>query len=371
LPADQEVPHLTRAQLPRVFANVLLFDAEAGEPASLRVVGEEGPELEEALAHLRTLIGDQVRWSDSPHDKINEMPEEFQAFKFHFVFPAKTTVKRRYELAQEHWRDVLENVWPNRPLRSLAGKSPREAAQMPELHIALTAAVYVLDTFFQMQQQPFDVDQTLSRLGLAPLSKLILGPDTAPTGLSLMQMHRLDVGSLTDEQLHLVARRALLVRYPPFVRTALEEFLRRPVRFPDFEYGSAFIELVKIIAETDVDAALHWLEEGRRTVLGEHPAFQDLLNWDLHELVVRLNRPEDPALRPLTEKFVGYYAPKLPQLRDSLEKLFAKADVESPWSTSAIITPEMAAAESSAGTLWSPDREAVPAAGGKLWLPGQ
>ena len=300
------------------------------------------------------------------------MPEELKIFRWKWSFPPKTPLSKRQELDREQWQEVLETLWPDRPQPALSGKSPREAARDPDLRTAVTAAVYVLDAICDFENQVLDVKEMFARLGLEPLPPLTLSPDASPNTLSLMQLHRLDLASLTDEQILSVMNRAMLVRHGGFLRPLLEEAMRRQCLPPDVNHSRLYQMLIDVSArQGQIADALHWLEEARRQLLGEHPSFEDVWTWDLRELMLRLMTPDDPALRPLVQKFAGYYSPKVPNLRPYLEAMLEDAGVESPWSGGGILTPELAAAQAGEGSPWSPEQAGAPASGGKLWLPGQ
>ena len=86
------------------------------------------------------------------------------------------------------------------------------------------------------------------------------------------------------------------------------------------------------------------------------------------EFGARLEDPSDPQLKPLLNRFVTYYAPKVPQIRQHIEQTLEAFDIPSPWSSVEIITPDSIPA---LGGVWNPAAPQTVPAAGKIWLPGQ
>ena len=96
------------------------------------------------------------------------------------------------------------------PQAALGGKSPAAAKDDPSLRIKLTASVYVLDALVQRLRGRIDFDGLLRRLNL-DLPTTINPEGVTLSALSPMQLHRLPVTQLSDNQLIYTQRRATLV----------------------------------------------------------------------------------------------------------------------------------------------------------------
>lgn len=369
---DSDVDSLSLESVPNVSAQVVIFDAQGDRPARLVINGMSGAAFDAALDQLKALGGELLTWSAEPLDDVDDLPRELELFIWQWSLPPKTPLSKRQALEREQWRRILDDRWLHQPLAALGGTSPTEAAKDPAQRIKVTAAVYVLDAISERHRHSLDVPAMLLKLGLEPLPKLTLSDDVGPNSLSLMQLHRLEISSLTDAQLSAVVNRALLTHHDAFLRPVLEEGLRRTNCIPEQDLPRTYQSLVDVHAQHGKLAdALGWINAARDRLVSSSARFEDQWQWDLRELMLRLTTPTDPALPSLIRKFAVYYSPKLPQLRSYLEVILEEAGVASPWDSGGIITPDMAASGSMSGGVWTPEAETATAGGGKLWLPGQ
>ncbi|MFO0918902.1 MAG: SEC-C domain-containing protein [Planctomycetaceae bacterium] len=365
---ERDALTLTLDAIPQVWAQIVVYDAEGDQQPRLVLTGLSGPPFDGAMELLKSLAGDQIQWSSEPPESLWQIPREQDILTWQWSFPPKMSISRRRELDREQWRRITQEIWPNHAQAALGGNTPLGAAPDSARRVALTAAVLVFDADCACRRHSLDTEALFRRLGLEPLAALTLSPETSPNSLSILQLHRLDVGSLTDEQLVSVVNRALLIHHHRFLKQVLEEALRRPGCAAEIDLSRAHQALIELTAaEEDIGAAIHWVQEARRHELADQPRFEDQWRWDLRELSIRLAEPTATATTDLIQKFVSYYGPKVPQLRPYLEIILEEAGVESPWA-SGLITPETGAP----GALWTPDAESqTPVGGGKLWLPGQ
>jgi len=363
---------LSLKTVPRVRANIIIYDAHDDEPARLTLSGLAGGEFEAALEHAKSVAGDQVVWSSDTPETVQEFPREMQIFAWQWSLPPQTPMGKRHELERQQWQVVINEAWPNQAQIALGGLSPLDAAKQPEMSTRLTAAVYVLDAVCEQRRHSLDVPALLGRLGLEPLPTLTLSADTAPNTLSLLQLHRVNISALTDPQLLSVVNRALLIHHDAFLQPVLETALQRTSCLEQLDLARIYQTLVDICFQHgQLDAALHWIGEAKEKLLGPQPTFEQIWTWELRELMLRLTNPDDPKLPALLQKFAVFYGPKIPQLRGYLEAILKEAGVESPWTTGAgLITNDLASGNTE-GSLWTPGREPATAAAGKLWLPGQ
>lgn len=369
LTAD-DVGKLSLETVPQVLANLAVFDADETGPAKAVLSGLSGSDFDSALETVRSAAGDQIEWKSDPPETADDFPREMKVFAWSWSLPPHTPLGLRHELERQQWQKIIDEAWPNQPQAALGGRTPREAAQQPELRVALTAAVYMLDAVCDQRRHSLDVPATLLRLGLEPLPKLTLSPDTSPNALSLMQLHRIDATELTDAQLLSVVNRALMVHHDAFLKPVLEALIARPACLEQVDATRVYQTLIDIhFRHGELLQAIEWVRSAKEKLLQGSTSFEQQWTWDLRELMLRLTNPADPELPPLLKKFASYYGPKIPQMRGYLEAILQEAGVESPWSGGEIITPDLAGAETHA--VWSPQSEPASTGGSKLWLPGQ
>lgn len=364
------IADLTVENVPRTLATVIILDAIEKEPGKLIVNGIAGHGLESACSLMEELCGDIVDVWQPVNLEGEYLPLDVAALAVFWTFPEKTPVAVRRRIENQRSRQVVQDVWLTRPLLGLQGKSPREAASLPELRVRLLAAVYVLDAVCLRFGFELNVDGLLQQLGVEPLPLLELSDDTPLNSLSPLQWLRLPLEQLNDEQLTAVANRAQLVHHDRFLYETLKLILSRPDCLAQLDQTRIYQTLADLCRVHERrEEAFHWFQEGRRVALEKDHPFEEQWSWDLRELLMRLEDPNDPGLETLSQKFVNYYAPKLPQVRPYLEQMFDLAGVRSPFLTSSLVTPDSLGG--SGGGLWTPGQAEPAAAGsGGLWIPG-
>jgi hypothetical protein len=310
-----------------------------------------------------------VTWEGSSEETGQWLPEETIPLHWQAAFPPKTPVAVRRKIELQHWRKVTHDVWLNLPLAGLQGRTPREAASDPTAHMQLLAAVYVLDAQCLRGGHQLDMHGLLMQLGVEPLPNVTVTPETSLNAFTPLQWLRLPLNNLSDEQMLSAVNRALLVHHDRFLYDALRAAIDRPKCLEELDVDRVYQTLADLCRKHNRrDESFQWLDAGRKHAQSEPNNFEKVWSWDLRELLARVEDPGDPGIKPLLDKFVNYYAPKLPQIRPYLEEILAVAGLESPWS-STIITADSATA--AGGGLWTPEGAAAqPAAAGKLWLPG-
>jgi len=365
---------LTLETMPKFQAHISIYDAdpEANEPSSLYLTGDRGADLEQARSLLEAAANGLIEWrTDKPQPEVTgSVPSEAQPLRSRWSVPERTPVRLSRQLKQQQWQRIETEGWPNGPQKCLGGLSPIQAAADPRQKVPLTAAVYVLDALCQQQAHELNLTSTLSRLGLEPLGELTTDESTQLNLLSVMQMHRLPVERLSDPQVVTIVNRALLSRHEGFLYKVLKVALNRPGCESTIDLPRCLRAIVELCAASGrFDEALKWIEFSRSRPAPDKSAFENQWHWDLTELALRLEDPSDPGLKPLLDRFVNYYSPKVPQMRGYIENMLASFGVPSPWESVSIVTASSVAAASSG--VWTPDAPAPAANPSKLWLPGE
>lgn len=370
-----DVANLTLDTVPRFSAQVTIYDANPGVNASaiLLLNGLRGPDLDDAKALVTSVGGDLLEWSaDVPQPEIiGELPAESMMLESHWYLPAEVPQIRRRELIEQHWNQIILEKWPQTVLRALGGKTPEQAAQDPGLRIALCGAIYALDATAQRRGLELGLKRVFTRLGIDPLPALEVTPETSVGGLSIMQLNRLPIDQLTDQQLITVVNRSMLIRHDETLYGVLKVAIAKPSCAEQFDMARIYQSLCEISSHRGLrEEAFHWLDCGRKLPAPEGKTdFQQAWAWDMAELNTRLEDPSDPQLQVLLKRFVNYYGPKIPQIRPHIERTLDAYGIPSPWESVDIVT---ASVMPEPGQMWSPAaQEPVAASGSKLWLPGQ
>jgi hypothetical protein len=95
--------------------------------------------------------------------------------------------------------------------------------------------------------------------------------------------------------------------------------------------------------------------------------------WEVHELMLRSQRPDDPQIAQLANTLWNYYLPKLPEIREVVTGVLNELSLPGPWNSGAAGAAAMeplAGAGVGTSALWTPEAQTA-GQPSKLWLPGQ
>jgi tetratricopeptide (TPR) repeat protein len=383
LPADGSKEPLTIETIPNVLAEISVYDHNPlkDEPARIFIIGFEGEELQQSQAVLEEAVGEQITSPDEEESErvLETLPRDLHQLHWRWFFPPNTPAKLRKSLEKQKWDLLVQDVWPDTPLSGIQGKTPLDASADPDLKIRLAAAVMVLDSYADRNLQILDASPLYERLGIAAPTQLELTPQTSWNALSAMQMHRLPIADLTDEQLAGNLNRALLIHHSDYLYKILTEILKRPACVEKIDCDRAYLTLAELCRERSQNKeALEWIVKGQELAESGENTFEIVLQWKLREMVSRLDDldgTDDPELTSLLKHLWDYYGPKVPQLRTYLATLVNTYGLKSPWENgNSIVTPQTASEAPTQEGIWTPDAQSDPASNEgekKLWLPGQ
>ena len=362
-------------ELPRVIGQLVIFDEdkEHGDPPHALLNGFDDEPFQSARELLQQIAGDEIERDieneEKDEDFLESMPREVYALQSRWRFPDHTPAVERLRIEHERWQHTVTEFWPNQNLAALGGKSPREAAQDESLRLALRGAVHVFDAVCDRSRFHLDVDGLCRELGIEPPHRIEIRENLPLQAFSSMQLIRLPVAELNDDQLMYTLNRALLIHHGRFLYGVLKEALTRPACLEKVDLNRAYMTLADLARDQfRREEALEWIARGREHAKSDEKPFEAGLHWAMAELNLRLEDPNDPGLRPLLQHLVQAYGPKLPQLRRYLEEIVSVYRV--PISLEELGGAPVGAATS--GGLWTPAAaESAPDLGRKLWVPGQ
>ncbi len=362
--------------VPRVIGRVTIFDQDrqGDQPAQAYLVGLEGEELDRSLqlfrsgaGELATLVPPEVGASDTD-DITGYIPRDQLGLRWSVYAPSEVPGRVIRAASDQWWQRLASEVWPNTPLLSLADRTPGQAAEDPTARVALAAAILVLDAHAEARRYLLPLDAIRDRLGVASPAVLPVTDQTNVNGLTLVQLGRVKLADLSQEQFQQVLRRATVVRQHRLLYDVLREALERPGEANEpMSSDRVYASLASLCTGTfRHEEALAWNEKGRQHAEMQPHAFEQVLEWKMRELTLRIEDPDDPHLTTLLEDLWHNYGAKLPQLREYLVTLVNVAGVTPPWDSSIITVGDMAAGSAGlpSATSTSTGRE------GKLWLPG-
>ncbi len=369
-----DVAQFSLDNIPKMLGKVVVHDADpkANNPAIIMIAGRRGPDLENAKSTLTSASADLITWDQdgTQPQVVGIISKESQILENNWYLPHKVPFVRRRELLNQFWQKIANETWPQTPLKALQDKTPEQAAKDPSLRVPLLAAAHILDASAQQRERGIGLTGLFSRLGIEPLPALEISSETGLGSLSIMQLNRLPIEQLNDQQLVTVVNRSMLIRHDETLYKVLKVAIERPAIADQIDRVRVVRTLAGIAsANGQRNEMFEWINRGRNLPVPEGKTpFQNAWGWDMAEFGARLEDPSDPQLKPLLNRFVTYYAPKVPQIRQHIEQTLEAFDIPSPWSSVEIITPDSIP---SLGSVWNPSApQSVPAAG-KIWLPGQ
>lgn len=357
--------------VPRVTANLALYDRQGDRPAYVHLSEFSGPELVAALDFLKELLGDQIKHVElvDQNGSTDSVSREEFALLWRWHCPPETPAIIRKHLEQRQWNKILEEVWPETPLRALGGKTPREAAADGGNQLPLTAALFVLDAFCSRNEYLLDFEKMCRQMGVDVPPRTKVSEDSPIAHFTALQLKQIDISSLSDDQLFHATNRALLLSHGEFLYSILEEVLARPTCAARFDLNEIYLALVDLsIEKYRRDLAFDWLNQAQAWVRTQEKSFELMLQWKMRELSLRIEDPDDEQRLTTFREIWNTYGKKVPDLREYLS--FISKTYHIPFDDSNLVLP----GADEAGRVWKPGSATEQAAEGEkksLWWPGQ
>ncbi len=369
----QLTPESRLEDVPLIIGHLSIYDRDrdGDEPAHAFFTGFQRPEFDAARESIVSRFGAELQGEPRREDDLVEdsVAAEEQALFWRWHCPQGTPQVVRRQLEQRMWERTAREVWMRTPLHALGGQPPQEAVGNAEQAVPLLAAVYVLDAFCDSNRHVLDFAAQCALVGIEPLPPIHVTSETPIAHFSAMQFCLIDVQSLADEQLIYVSNRAIMLRHGTFLYQTLEELLSRPEcrkRVSDLQ--DVYLTMVELSTELyRRDLAFEWIERAREWAGQQPQSFELKLQWDMRELMLRLDDPTDERLPGMFRDMTARYGKKVPEVMQYLAVLSEAYGVSSMLDQAAIAT----AGGNLPGGLWTPGDEAVAEQGKKLWLPGQ
>jgi len=358
-------------EIPVTIAQISMVEDSPGEEPKVVLTGIEGEDFASARQTFEAHFAEVIESSHvDERDLTYSIPREQAPMLFSWHFPNKMPVIRQAELEHRRWERNVEEIWPNLPLAGLEGKTPNEAKGEPEMVIPLKAAIYVLDAFCDRHDHWIDLDAICRRFEVPPPIPIETKPDLPLHSFSAMQLHRLKIPDLSDEQIVHVLNRMLLIHHGRSLRTVLLEALSRPGCADHVDRERVYHTLADLARDRgDRDDTYHWIAEGRKYAQTLDDPFEKVLRWEIRELAFRAEDPGDPNLMPSVNRMIQKYGKKVPQLVEYVITLLGSYGIEPPSNLDEIATQEEGTF--SGGGIWTPARQSPETGEKKLWLPGQ
>lgn len=362
---DRPVPRsgaeLTVGDAPNVLAFLSVYGKRTDRDARLDVTTDRGEHFDEVDRLLKEILGDAVAPAEST-EVVAEKSASDEALSWRWRLPDDTSPAQRRKLLDERRRQAILADWTAAPRAALGGLSPREAAEKPELRVALLASVLIIEQAAVDPRERELFNELRAQLQLPPAAPI----DSATCDWDRLPLVRLPRVVLADAPLDRLLQQ--------FNRTAMsgasvatlalaEEIVARDSL--DEGVGAVYRQLIR--SEPDPDRALDWAQRAKDWA---QRAKQPGGEWALLELEVQIERGDPVGVQEALNEIRAEHLNEPGIAEATYRLLYAAGLVGEPMNSPGMSSAPYASQEPSG--LWMPGQEApAPAGSGKsaLWMP--
>lgn len=263
-PAPALTPELEARQAPQLGAFLMM----AGNLVRLWNVSRAA--VDRAVQALQERVGRVM----GPPQAIRGPVKFFDILAEHLVFPRIQSSEEYQSRLRENMEKFFEEVWLHRPLKSLSGTPPIDAAGHPMLKKKLRGVVQFLEECGSLAHFPYDFNRLRHKLGLAEApaaAPAAAGPagEIRPTldigALGAAELAGLATDTLNDAQLDEAFQAALKLDARDIAGRFADALVQRPPRADKPDRYPFFNHLVQL-AQTQGDwtTALDRINEGEK-----------------------------------------------------------------------------------------------------------
>jgi hypothetical protein len=363
---------ITRDGVPRLAGVLAIYGRQTDRPEILELTIDKGPAFEAAVQSLKDIGGETL--GELREEKVigTVSPTEL-ALNWRWHPPRDTPPELRRKLVEEERRAAFVERWPTLVQPVLGGKSPKEAAGDAELRIPLMASVLILEQGGNSDRDVESIAELRRNLGL-PQPESIEPAGEPINGLPLVRIARLKLEAVSDEDVAILYRRAILVGAQAALLRLAREAVRRPSIADRVPPADAYQRLIG--AERDPQQALALIQEARHHTMA---AGQSTAAWDLAELELHITSGNVDEAKRLLASIERDHRDD-PQVVAALYQLLYETGVIPPdqmpsrgqgHAHSGEAAPALAGAGAAepASRIWTPDSDRPTGGKSALWTP--
>ncbi len=358
---------MRREDAPRMAGILAIYGRQTDRGERLEITIDKGPAYDATTSALQEIAGDSLG-EMSEERVVGAVSPTDQALNWRWQLPRDTPPDLRRQLMDEERRVAILERWPELSNPALSGKSAREAAQDPSMKIPLLAAILILEQGSNTDRDTDTIAELRQSLNLPQPESIEAGTQSS-LNLPLVRIGRLQIGSLSDDDLVTLYHRAVMASAGGATALLAQEAVRRPSVASRIPPSDAYRRLVSV--ERDPGRALAIIEEARAH---SRSAGESTAPWDLAELELHITSGNPEEARQALTRIEAEHRND-PDVAAALYRLLYQTGVipeEMPAHPHA--REEMPAAvgavPDAGGRIWTPDSER-PTTGGKsaLWTP--
>jgi tetratricopeptide (TPR) repeat protein len=299
-PPPALTPELEAKQSPRLGAFLLLVRG------LLRLWHVNREAVERAFGRLEKLAGSgaltQPMTARGPA-KFHDLVAEALVFPRNAV--SQEDAKQRLE---EGARQFFEDIWPQRPLKSLGGIPPIDAAGHAPMRKKLLGVIAFMAECAALGKYPYDFDRLRRKLGLlegqpAATASSSAGPDIGAMGAA--ELAALSPESLDDAQLEQAFRAALRLDARDLAGQFARGAIARPASPDRSDRYPLFNHLVQLaLAKGDTTAALDELNAGEADDC-KHNEGRRRNDYELRRAQVHAKRGEHDQAQDVFDRLIA------------------------------------------------------------------
>jgi hypothetical protein len=360
---------ITRDAVPRLAGVLAIYGRQTDRPERLEFTIDKGPNFGAATAALKEIGGDAL--GDSIEETVvGSVSRTELALNWRWHPPRDTPPELRRKLIEEERRAAIVDRWPTIPQLALAGKSPQEAASDPQLKIPLMASVLVLEQGTNSDRDVESIADLRRNLNLHE-PEAIDPAGQAVNALPLVRVPRLKMDAVSDDDLAILYRRAILIGAQAAVLRLAREAVRRPSIAQSIPPADAYQRL--IASEREPQKALALIQEAREK---SQAAGKSTATWDLAELELHITTGNAAEAKDLLARIERDHRDD-PQVAAALYQLLYETGVipdqmpADPRARAHAHEPAMAGAAEPepANRIWTPDSDRPSGGKSALWTP--
>ncbi|NLX95668.1 MAG: hypothetical protein GXY83_05790 [Rhodopirellula sp.] len=352
--------------LPNDLCLGLLFGRQTDREARLELMMVSTDELDQIKSIVASAAG-QYLGDEISREQVGRNSRTRRMGTPRLRIPPDANRAAAQEIIRQHFDDAMLQQWPRLPLGYLDGKSPEEAARLDDYRIRVSAAVMVVESWFESQEERFDFDRLRERLGL-PIPQPIDPEQKDLESVPLIRWSRIQVDKLPDDRLLKVFPFAVAYH----AVQAIEHLGRAILERPSLEGRQERLRVYGVLAFAHgaTDRGLEYIDRGRKEA---EAAGQSSASWDLQELQFRFARLEGEEASRLMSHIDSRHG-REPGVREALVRFLMQIGVIGPDGQPRAM-PRTAAARDAApepepGKLWTPESQQPAGEQRKLWVPG-
>ena len=284
----------TLEQLPVLYGSCMVFGKQTDRSAKILLGPLFSEQRSEVETLLRQTIGDYLDGEQELRE-LSGISRTQYLLTFSYQLNKNPELRKTIShLRREHFETLFPNTWVQKPLGLLDGKTPEEAATLPEYRVRLLAAIQVVGQL--SERGPVDIAGALrKRLNLPDFGSIPIPNDPEEAGLLLdvnpiWRWHRIDPQQLPTETLAAGAQIAIAMHEQPAAFRFAKELLARPTTEMPFEIRQmAYMMLVESAKLSgDLTLQLEIIKEAKAEVAA-NAHFTDSI-WDLQELMLSVQQ---------------------------------------------------------------------------------